>query len=46
VRVSGFWTLMGAIVTGLIIADLWKNYTVTNNLIKAGNSTASLLAGK
>ena len=45
-RVSGFWTLMGAVVTGLIIADLWKNMTVTNNLISAGNSTASLIAGK
>lgn len=45
-RVSGFWTLMGAIVTGLIIADLWRNATVTNSLISAGNSTATLLAGK
>ena len=45
-RVSGFWTLMGAVVTGLIIADLWRNMTVTNNLISAGNSTATLLAGK
>jgi hypothetical protein len=46
VRVSGFWTLMGAIVTGLIIADLWRNSAVTNSLISAGNSTATLLAGK
>jgi hypothetical protein len=45
-RVSGFWTLMGAIITGLIIADLWVNNTVTDNLISAGNSTATLIAGK
>ena len=44
-RVSGFWSLMGAIVTGLIIADLWKNSTVTNNLVSAGTSTATLIAG-
>lgn len=45
-RVSGFWTLMGAIVTGLIIADLWRNSLVTNNVISASQSTATLLAGK
>lgn len=45
-RVSGFWTLMGAVVTGLIIADLWRNATVTKSLVTAGGSTASLLAGK
>jgi hypothetical protein len=45
-RVSGFWTLMGAIVTGLIIADLWAHQAVTNSVIKASTTTASLIAGK
>lgn len=45
-RVSGFWALTGALVTGLIIADLWAHSAVTNSLIKAGSSTASLIAGK
>ena len=45
-RVSGFWSLAGAIVTGLIIADLWRNFRVTNNVISASRSTAGLLAGK
>jgi hypothetical protein len=45
-RVSGFWTLMGAIITGLIIADLWYNKSVTNNLISAGTKESSLIAGR
>jgi hypothetical protein len=45
-RVSGFFSLMGAIVAGLIIADLWRNSAVTESLVTAGGSTASLLAGK
>lgn len=44
-RGSGVLGLLGAVVTGLIIADLWKNYTVTNNLINAGVTTAGLIAG-
>jgi len=45
-RVSGFWSLMGAIITGLIIADLWAHATVTNSLISAGTTESSLIAGK
>jgi hypothetical protein len=45
-RVSGFWSLMGAIIGGLIIADLWIHSAVTDSIIKAGTSTASLVAGK
>ena len=45
-RVSGFWTLMGAIITGLIIADLWAHSAVTNKLIGAGTTESQLIAGK
>jgi hypothetical protein len=45
-RVSGFWTLMGAIVTALVIADLWSNSKVTDSLISAGTTESSLIAGK
>jgi len=45
-RVSGFWTLMGAIVTALVIADLWTNPKVTDSLISAGTSESKLIAGK
>jgi hypothetical protein len=45
-RVSGFWSLLGAVVTALVIADLWVNKTVTDNLIKAGTTESSLIAGK
>jgi hypothetical protein len=45
-RVSGFWSLLGAIIVGLVIADLWANKTVTDNLISAGTSESNLIAGK
>lgn len=45
-RVSGFWSLMGAIVTALVIADLWVNKTVTDKLIGAGTTESKLIAGK
>lgn len=43
-RVSGIWSLFGALITALVIADLWKNYTVTNNLISAGTTESKLIA--
>lgn len=45
-RGSGIFGLLGAIVTGLIIADLWRNKTVTDKLISAGTTESNLLAGK
>ena len=45
-RVSGIFSLFGAIITGLIIADLWYNKSVTNNLIRAGTKESSLIAGR
>jgi hypothetical protein len=45
-RVSGFWSLMGAVVTALVIADLWAHSSVTNSLIKAAGTESSLIAGK
>lgn len=44
-RVSGFWSLMGAIVTALVIADLWTHSAVTNSLISAGTTESQLIAG-
>lgn len=44
-RVSGFWSLMGAIVTALVIADLWTHSTVTSQLISAGTTESQLIAG-
>jgi hypothetical protein len=45
-RGSGLFGLLGAIVTGLIIADLWYNKTVTDKLISAGTTESQLLAGR
>jgi len=45
-RVSGLWSLLGAVITALVIADLWVNSTVTNNLIKAGTTESRLVAGR
>ena len=45
-RVSGFWSLAGAIIVGLIIADLWAHSSVTNKLISAGTTESRLIAGK
>ena len=45
-RVSGIWSLFGAIIVGLVIADLWANSTVTNSLISAGTTESQLIAGK
>jgi hypothetical protein len=45
-RVSGIWSLFGAVIVALVIADLWNNSTVTNGLIKAGTTESQLIAGK
>jgi hypothetical protein len=45
-RVSGIWSLFGAIIVALVIADLWNNPTVTNGLIGAGTTESKLIAGK
>jgi hypothetical protein len=45
-RVSGVFSLFGAIIVGLIIADLLSHPGVTNNLITAGTTESQLIAGK
>jgi hypothetical protein len=45
-RVSGVWSLFGAIIGALVIADLWANATVTDKLIGAGTTESKLIAGK
>jgi len=45
-RVSGIWSLFGAIIVALVIADLWTKKTVTDNLISAGTTESKLIAGK
>ena len=45
-RGSGIFGLLGAVVTALVIADLWYHKSVTNNLIKAGTTESSLIAGR
>lgn len=45
-RVSGIWSLFGAIIVALVIADLWTNKTVTDKLISAGTTESNLIAGK
>lgn len=37
---------MGAVITALVIADLWRNKTVTDKLISAGTSESKLIAGR
>lgn len=44
-RGSGIIGLLGAIVSALVIADLWKNSTVTDNLINASVTESGLIAG-
>lgn len=44
-RGSGVLGLLGAVVVALIIADLWKNKSVTNNLISTGYKESKLIAG-
>jgi hypothetical protein len=45
-RVSGGFALLGAIITALVIADLWAHSKVTNKLIGAGTTESRLIAGK
>lgn len=45
-RGSGVIGLLGAVITGLIIADLWRNKAVTNNLISTGYKESKLVAGR
>ncbi len=45
-RVSGLWSLLGAVIVALVIADLWSHKSVTNNLIKSGTTESRLIAGK
>lgn len=45
-RGSGIFGLLGAIVTALVIADLWSHSAVTNKLIGAGTTESRLIAGK
>jgi hypothetical protein len=42
-RIFAFGSL---VVGGLIVADLWANWRVTNKLIGAGVTESRLLAGK
>jgi hypothetical protein len=44
-RVSGVWSLFGAIIAALVIADLWSNSKVTESLISAGTTESGLIAG-
>jgi len=46
VRVSGLWSLLGAIIVALVIADLWSHSSVTNSLISAGTTESNLIAGQ
>ena len=45
-RVSGIWSLAGAIIVALVIANLWTNSKVTESLINAGTTESNLIAGK
>jgi hypothetical protein len=45
-RGSGIFGLLGAIVTALVIADLWYHSSVTDKLISAGTTESSLIAGR
>jgi hypothetical protein len=48
-RVTGFWALTGAIVFGLILADIWTHPAGTaaagNTLIQLEKNTGSQLTG-
>jgi hypothetical protein len=48
-RVTGFWTAVGAVVFGLIIADIWTHPSGTSaagsELVSLEKNTGSQLAG-
>jgi len=46
VRVSGVFSLFGAIIGALVVADLWANSKVTDSLISAGTTESQLIANK
>jgi len=45
-RVSGVWSLFGAVIVALVIADLWRNKTVTDKLIGVSATESRLIAGR
>ena len=49
-RVTGFWSLAGLVVLGLIAADIWLHPTGTNavgnTLIAAEKNTGNQLIGR
>lgn len=49
-RVTGFWALTGAIVFGLIVADVWTHPRGTNAagnaLVRLEKNTGNQLIGK
>jgi hypothetical protein len=42
VKVTGFWTAVGAVIFGVIIADLVHNANGTKTLANAGVSTETV----
>jgi hypothetical protein len=45
-RVSGAFSLAGAVVLALMIADLLAHSRLTNNLVGAGVTESRLIAGR
>lgn len=45
-RVSGVFSLFGAVIVALIIADFLNHQQVTSQLISAGTTESQLVAGK
>jgi hypothetical protein len=45
-RVSGVFSLFGAIIVALVVADLWYHSAVTDKLIGAAGTESKLIAGR
>lgn len=45
-RGSGIIGLLGAVVSALVIADLWRNSAVTKSLINASVTESGYIAGR
>ena len=45
-RGSGVLALGAAVIAALVIADLWRNASVTNRLITTGFNESKLIAGR
>lgn len=49
-RVTGFWTAVGAVIAGLILAGLVKNYqgtkVISNGIISLEKNTGNQLLGQ